>query len=111
MARSKYECYNMLLFGLKVYLPDYKCCPMSFLKQLLIGTKVITYKTGVNLVDVPHWQEFKIENVYKFAKQDTRFSKYLPDYVCEKKHRFDREYIFNIIETYEPGYISDKVDE
>ena len=32
IARSKSETYNLLKFGLKVYLPEYRKCPMEFLK-------------------------------------------------------------------------------
>ena len=32
LARSKREMYNLLKYGLKIYLPDYHLIPMKFLK-------------------------------------------------------------------------------
>ena len=44
IARSKEEAYNLLKFGLKAYLPIFRSTPFKFLKDLLNGTKIITYK-------------------------------------------------------------------
>ena len=39
LIRSKHEIYNLLKYGLKIYLPKYDNCPMDFLKDLLNGKK------------------------------------------------------------------------
>ena len=44
IVRSKSEVYNLLKFGLKIYLPRYKSCPFEFCKELLNGKKNATYK-------------------------------------------------------------------
>ena len=80
IVRSKAETYNLLKFGLKIYLPIFRYTPFSFMKQLLNLEKTIIYKNNVKIVDVPKWQEFNIDDMYDFAKKDERFKKFLPDW-------------------------------
>ena len=80
MARPKKEAYNLLRYGLKLYLPEYRYTPFQFLKELLNEEKSIIYKNKLSIVDVPKWNEFNIDDIYDFAKQDERFSTYLPNW-------------------------------
>ena len=65
--RSKYEVYNIFKFGLKAYLPRYDCCPMLYLKELLLDEKKMIYKKELAIVDVPRWKEFNVEKMYEYA--------------------------------------------
>ena len=80
MVRSKSEAYNLLRYGLKIYLPEYRYTPFLFLKELLNDQKIPIYKNKITIVDVPKWPEFNIDDMYDFAKNDERFSKYLPNW-------------------------------
>ena len=39
--------YNILKYGLKAYLPEYRDCHLPFMKDLLLGVKDIVYKKDV----------------------------------------------------------------
>ena len=40
---------------------------MTFLKDLLLGRKLYKKKSEIKLVDVPHWDEFNVANLYEKA--------------------------------------------
>ena len=67
ICRSKSEVYNLLRFGLRIYLPKYKSCPFEFCRELLHGKKKTTYKKAMNAVDVPRWAELSVAKVYEWA--------------------------------------------
>ena len=59
---------------MKAYLPPYELCPFLFLKDLLRGEKELIFKKNLKIVDVPRWKEFNINEIYKWAINDKRFS-------------------------------------
>ena len=80
LVRSKSEVYNLLKFGLKMYLPKYRCCPFEFLKNLLNGHKKPTYKKSMNAVDVPKWAELSVVKIYDWAFDTKDLKDFLPDF-------------------------------
>ena len=53
---------------------------MEFLKSLLLGEKKSIHKRDIYIVDVPHWQEFKIKPFYEKIKEKEEVKHYLPDW-------------------------------
>ena len=80
VCRSKSEVYNILKFGLKIYLPKYKSCPFEFCRDLLNGKKKATQKVKLNAVDVPKWPELSVAKVYEWAFDHEALKHYLPDF-------------------------------
>ena len=79
MIKSKMDTFNLVKFGLKIYIPDYRNCSMEFMKQILYGSKEQLLKENVQIVNVPKWKEFKVRTFYDAVIKDKRFEKYLPD--------------------------------
>ena len=75
ICRSKSEVYNLLRYGLKIYLPKYKSCPFEFCRDLLNGGKKPTYKEKINAVDVPKWPELSVARVYEWAFDHDKLKK------------------------------------
>ena len=80
ICRSKYEIYNLLKYGLKIYMPNYKYCPLEFCKELLNGKKNPTYKAKMNTVDVPKWAELSVVKIYDWAFDNEDLKQFLPDF-------------------------------
>ena len=119
ICRSKSEVYNLLRYGLKIYLPKYKSCPFEFCRDLLNGAKNPTYKEKINAVDVPKWPELSVARVYEWAFDHDKLKHYLPDFseyfiiffITVISYNIDRQWLFNVIETNKPGSLSEKVDQ
>ena len=77
--KSKEDTFNIVDYGLKTYIPDYRNCSMEFIKQILYGSKEQVLKENVQIVNVPKWKEFKVRLFYDVVIKDERFEKYLPD--------------------------------
>ena len=77
--KSKEDTFNLVNYGLKIYIPDYRNCSMEFMKQILYGSKEQLLKVDVTIVNVPKWKEFKVRIFYDAVIKDPRFEKYLPD--------------------------------
>ena len=77
--KSKLDTFNLVNYGLKIYIPDYRNCSMEFLKQILYGSKEPLCKEKVIMVNVPKWKEFKVRIFYDAVIKDERFEKFLPD--------------------------------
>ena len=80
VCRSKYEIYNLLKYGLKIYLPNLKYCPLEFCKELLNGKKKATYKEKIKHVDVPKWSELSVVKIYEWAWEKQDLKTFLPDF-------------------------------
>ena len=57
---------------------------------------------------MPRWEEFNKKKIFKYACETKKFADYLPDY--GKKVNINRNFLFNIMESVEKDYISNKVD-
>ena len=77
LCRSKTELFNILKFGLNLYLPNIRNVSMEFLKSLLLGEKKYYSKHQILLADVPKWREFKVEAILNIAQKNKKFKPYV----------------------------------
>ena len=60
-------------------------------------------------MQVPHYDELSVRNIYPMFKKDPEFAKYFPDKYPKDKGP-PREYFFNILATLYPEYLKNCMD-
>ena len=76
----------------------------DFLKQVIQGEKHLLRKAEVKHVDIPHYEELSVRNIYPMFKVNKRVMQYLPDKYAKGKGP-PRDYFFNLLATLEPDYL------
>ena len=60
---------------------------------------------NVDYIDVPHWDEIAVKNLWPELKTDEKFNIYFQDDYADAKVP-NREYFFDILNTVYPKYLS-----
>ena len=81
----------------------------DFLKDVLCGKKALLKKGEVQHVQVPHYEELSVRNIYPMFKKDAHFQQYFPDKYPKDKGP-NREYFFNLLATLYPEYLKGCMD-
>ena len=76
----------------------------DFLKQVIQGEKHLLKKAEVKHVDIPHYEELSVKNIFPLMKNNHRFNQFFPDKFAKGKGP-NRDYFFNILATLEPDYL------
>ena len=76
----------------------------DFLKQVIQGEKHLLRKAEVKHVDIPHYEELSVRNIYPMFKANKRVMQYFPDKYAKGKGP-PRDYFFNLLATLEPDYL------
>ena len=76
----------------------------DFLKAVIQGEKQLLKKKEVQHVDIPHYEELSVKNIYPMMKDNQNFQQYFPDKYSKGKAP-NRDYFFNIMATLEPDYL------
>lgn len=89
------------------HLPPLENRPMSFLKQVLTGRKILLKEDDVRIHMIPRFPEFSIKQIYKLFG-DGMCKVYLPDYITNTRAP-DRNFVMSIVATLEGDYFLDLV--
>ena len=74
------------------------------LKAILANKKQLLRKSEVQYVQVPHYDELSVKNIYPMFKNDKQFMSYFPDKYPMGKSA-PRQYFFNVLNTLQPEYL------
>ena len=74
------------------------------MKAVLADQKQLIKKADVNYVEVPHYEELSVKNLYPQFAEDDLLRRYFPDEYPAGKGP-PREYFFNILHTLYPEFL------
>ena len=77
----------------------------DFIKAVFAGEKQLLKKVDVITIEVPHYEELSVKNIYPSMRKDAEFQQYFPDQYPKGKGP-PRDYFFNILNTMQPDYLS-----
>ena len=80
------------------YLPPTASLNKDFLKQVLCDEKQLLRKEDVVYIEVPHYDELSVRQLWPQFAGDADVTKYFPDEFPQGKGP-PREYFFNVINT------------
>ena len=73
----------------------------DFFKEVLVEEKDLLELKEVSWINVPLFDELSVINIWPMTKEDKQIKKYFPDKL-PKGRVPDREYFFNILNTFQP---------
>ena len=97
------------LFSLQFYLPPESLVNKDFLKDVLAGKKQLMKKSEIDPIQVPHYDELSVKELYPMFSKDAEMMCYFPDKYPVSKGP-PREYFFNILNTVMPEYLTQILD-
>ena len=77
----------------------------EFLKHVFAGRKKLLKLSDVKHIIVPKYDELSVKLLFPHLKNDPVFMLYLPDRFANG-HPPDRDYLFNVLNTLKPEYVS-----
>ena len=86
------------------YLPPDSALNKDFLKQVLAGEKELLRKDDVAYIEVPHYDELSVKQLWPQFAGDAEVTKYFPDKFPPGKGP-GRDYFFNVVNTVQPDYL------
>ena len=75
----------------------------DFLKEVLTEEKCLLKLDQVKRVIVPFYDELSVVKLWPMMQSDETFMKYFPSKLAKGRVP-DREYFFNILNTFQPDY-------
>ena len=76
----------------------------DFLKEVLAEDKALLRLGQVSRVNVPLYDELAVGKIWPMMKSDVQFMQYFPTKMAKGRVP-DREYFFNILNTFQPAYL------
>ena len=76
----------------------------EFIKDVLAGKKMLMKKSEVVSIEVPHYDELSVRQLWPDLKKDQVFMKYFPTKFPKDKGP-PRKYFFDILNTLQPDYL------
>ena len=76
----------------------------DFLKEVFAEEKDLLELKEVSWINVPLFDELSVINIWPMTKEDKQIKKYFPNKL-PKGRVPDREYFFNILNTFQPQYV------
>ena len=80
----------------------------DFLKEVFSEEKALLKLDQVKRINVPLYDELSVVNIWPMTKGDEQFMLYFPTKM-PKGRVPDREYFFNILNTFHPQYASELI--
>ena len=77
----------------------------DFLKLILADEKKLFEFKQVNLISVPFFDELSVKNIWPQMQKAGDFMRFFPDKL-PKGRLPDRRYFFNVLNTFNPEYVS-----
>ena len=90
--------------SVQLYLPPEYMMNKDFLKEVLTEDRALLRLDQVSRVNVPLYDELSVANIWPMMKIDEKFMLYFPTKMA-KNRLPDREYMFNILNTFQPNYL------
>ena len=87
-------------------MPDESVVNKDFLKDVLAGKKELLKKEAVAYVQVTHFDELSVRNIYPMFRKDPLFQRYFPEKYPVGKGP-PRPYFFNVLNTLYPEYLKE----
>jgi hypothetical protein len=88
--------------SVQLYLPPEYMMNKDFLKEVLTENKSLLRLDEVSRINVPLYDELSVINIWPMMKQEKKFMLY---FLMSKGRVPDREYFFNILNTFQPAYL------
>ncbi len=99
----------LLIIG-NYYLPDKKYLNVKFFNDLITGKKVSLKRgEGVTIVEVAKFRELSSAFVLKQCV-DAGLSNYIPDHWQKPKAKIQREFLWNLLATFNPEYTAQIIE-
>ena len=84
---------------MQLYLPPEYMMNKDFLKEMLAEDKALLRLEQVSRINVPLYDELSVGNIWPMMKNDEKFMLYFPTKMAKGRVP-DREYFFNILNTF-----------
>ena len=105
--RTKEELYTLLQNHGGYYLPPLVKTPCQFLRDFLVGKKLLLKLKDVETTGkIPRFEEFGVKNIWDLVKDKLDFKPYFPDIPAGSKNLPDRDYLLNVVNTLEADLIT-----
>ena len=76
----------------------------DFLKEILTEEKSLLRLDQVNRISVPQYDELSVIKLWPMLQSDEKFMRYFPKKLAKGRVP-DREYFFNLLNTFQPHYL------
>jgi hypothetical protein len=93
--KSKLDFYKILSNEGQIYLPPIDECPVTFLKDLVMGRKKCFSNSDISVINVPYFEELAAKNLFDEIKRVPAFLLYLPDFNAGQRPP-NRKYMYNV---------------
>ena len=90
--------------SVQLYLPPEYMMNKDFLKEVLTEDKFLLKLDEVSRINVPLYDELSVINIWPMMKEDEKIMLYFPSKMAKGRVP-DREYFFNILNTFRPTYL------
>ena len=87
--------------SVQLYVPPEYMINKDFLKEVFAEEKALLELKEVKWINVPLFDELSVINIWPMTKEDKKMMKYFPNKL-PKGRVPDREYFFNILNTFQP---------
>ena len=67
------------MFSVQYHLPEHSVITKDFLKDVLVGKKMLMKKADVDTISVPHYDELSVKQLFPEFKKDPKFMMFFPD--------------------------------
>ena len=89
---------------MQLYVPPEYMINKDFLKEVFSEDKELLELINVRWINVPLFDELSVVNIWPMMKENKQIMKYFPNKL-PKGRVPDREYFFNILNTFQPLYV------
>ena len=89
-----------------LFLPSYSGTKITFIKDILRNKKQVFRQNEVKHIEVPHYEELSVKNLYKDALKDNALRSYLPEEEEDSNRQPERDFFFGIVGTVKPDYLT-----
>ena len=105
---SKKVPFYLICLGQRYLPPDFMMTK-DFLRQVLAEEKDFIKMEGLRTINVPHFDELSVKNIFPKFQQDPAVMRFLPNRLPKGKLP-EREYFFNVLNTVNPEYTQSMID-
>ena len=71
--------------SVQYHLPEHSVITKDFLKDVLVGKKMLMKKADVDTISVPNYDELSVKQLFQEFKKDQKFMMFFPDKLPQGK--------------------------
>ena len=79
-----------------MHLPNPNEVSLDFLRDCLAGRKKLFKNREVNVANVPRLPEFRVDLMYKYAREDPTARQYLPEPKSDNSCPVSKQFLFKV---------------